>query len=243
MPEIPDVVAGQFVESSWGNDIRDRTVQRYNDATERDALNPLPVPGDLAYLDGTGEVQVYTAGAWFPIARSSYQSLLVYGDSQGYWLRPDPGDNTQDWRIVGGGGRVQLQTRASGSFVTVAAWTPTNYALTNETNDGMTTVPRNLVSVLTPDAGAFQVFCSGFLEASIGGGVYGWWEFAIRDGANTVWAITQVEGTGSVRQPIAMSTIVVNPSGNRLQLSLLRRSQNGGTQLAQRLRIGYVRIN
>lgn len=64
MPEIPDVVAGQFVESSWGNDIRDRTVQRYADATERDALNPLPVAGDLAYLQGPGLVTVYDGSTW-----------------------------------------------------------------------------------------------------------------------------------------------------------------------------------
>ena len=83
MPEIPDVVQGTPVASDWGNDIRDRTLQRYADASERDALNPLPAPGDLAYLDATGEVQCFTT-SWLPIARVSYQSLLVYGDFQGY---------------------------------------------------------------------------------------------------------------------------------------------------------------
>lgn len=64
MPEIPDVVQGNPVESAWGNDIRDRTVQRYTDAAARDSLTPLPAPGDLAYLDDTGSVQVYDGTAW-----------------------------------------------------------------------------------------------------------------------------------------------------------------------------------
>jgi hypothetical protein len=62
--EIPDVVAGTPVESNWGNDIRDRTVQRYADATERDVLVPVPVPGALAYLENTGIVTIYNGTAW-----------------------------------------------------------------------------------------------------------------------------------------------------------------------------------
>lgn len=97
MPEIPDVVQGNPVESAWGNDIRDRTVQRYADAAARDSLTPLPVAGDLAYLDDTGSVQVYDGTAWVTLADvddlDAYLPLatggVITGDvvvEQGYWL-------------------------------------------------------------------------------------------------------------------------------------------------------------
>ena len=63
-PEMPDVVTGTTVESSWGNQIRDRTVQRYADSTERDALMQLPVAGDLAWLDNEDQLTVYTGTGW-----------------------------------------------------------------------------------------------------------------------------------------------------------------------------------
>ena len=66
MPELPDQVAGELIEASWGNDIRDRTVQRYTTDAERDSLNPTPAEGELAYIESTGAFQVYTSsfGGW-----------------------------------------------------------------------------------------------------------------------------------------------------------------------------------
>ena len=68
MPEIPDVVGAATVESAWGNQIRDRTLQRYIDATARDASVPLPIAGELAYLSSTTELTVYDGTAWETIA-------------------------------------------------------------------------------------------------------------------------------------------------------------------------------
>jgi hypothetical protein len=70
MAELPDVVPGEPVASSWGNAIRDRTVQRYADATERDTENPSPDDGDLAYLTTTDVLQVYGAGTWHTYQRA-----------------------------------------------------------------------------------------------------------------------------------------------------------------------------
>ena len=64
MPELPNVVPGEPVESDWGNDIRDRTLQRYTDATDRDNRNPLPSPGDMAWLQDERRLQVYTPAGW-----------------------------------------------------------------------------------------------------------------------------------------------------------------------------------
>lgn len=71
MPEIDDVVPGEVVESVWGNDIRDRTVQRYVDAVERDFLNPNPNAGELAYLINLQQVEVFNGTDWEPFETGS----------------------------------------------------------------------------------------------------------------------------------------------------------------------------
>jgi len=70
MSEIPDVVGGEPIEIGWGNPIRDRTVQRYVDATERDTLVPVPVTGTLSYLTGSGSFEIYDGAAWIPYPRT-----------------------------------------------------------------------------------------------------------------------------------------------------------------------------
>lgn len=67
MPEIPDVIPGEPVESDWGNQIRNRTVQRYTDATERDALVPFPVAGDLAWLDTEAAMTIFDGSTWVQV--------------------------------------------------------------------------------------------------------------------------------------------------------------------------------
>jgi microcystin-dependent protein len=64
VPEIPNVIPGEPVASEWGNDIRDRTLQRYSGTTQRGTLNPTPAPGDFSYLADTGAVEVFHSGVW-----------------------------------------------------------------------------------------------------------------------------------------------------------------------------------
>lgn len=64
MAEIADVVALETITVEWGNDIRDRTIQRYADVTERATENATPGAGDLSYLEDSGDVDVYHSGAW-----------------------------------------------------------------------------------------------------------------------------------------------------------------------------------
>jgi hypothetical protein len=61
---VPDVVAGQTIESAWGNLIRDRTITPFANAAARDAAIPAPVAGMTCYLQSTGELLTYHAGAW-----------------------------------------------------------------------------------------------------------------------------------------------------------------------------------
>jgi hypothetical protein len=64
MPEIDDVVLSETIEVAWGNAIRDRTVQRYADSTERAAEHPSPAQGDLSYLEDADRLYVWTGSAW-----------------------------------------------------------------------------------------------------------------------------------------------------------------------------------
>lgn len=66
MPEMPDVLAGEVIEVDWGNDLRDRSVQRYASSATRAASVPSPVAGDLSFLQDTGLVYVYTT-SWVPL--------------------------------------------------------------------------------------------------------------------------------------------------------------------------------
>lgn len=64
MPEIDNVQIGETIAVEWGNAIRDRTIQRYANAAERDLLHPTPAEGDLSYLEDTNSIEVYDGFAW-----------------------------------------------------------------------------------------------------------------------------------------------------------------------------------
>jgi microcystin-dependent protein len=64
MPEMPDVIPEEPVSVEWGNDIRDRSLQRYASSAHRNSLNPTPVPGEISYLGDTGVIEVYHSGLW-----------------------------------------------------------------------------------------------------------------------------------------------------------------------------------
>jgi microcystin-dependent protein len=68
MPEMPNVVLDETIETEWGNDIRDRTVQRYETVTERDALHTSPADGDLSYIESTGDIDYFHLGQWRHVA-------------------------------------------------------------------------------------------------------------------------------------------------------------------------------
>lgn len=95
MAEIPDVVALETIEAQWGNLIRDRTAQRYVDATERDFLNGAPVAGDLAFLSSTDQFQVYDGVAWQTLLDQSAPVTLTGID--GDWLIFNGGAN--EWKL------------------------------------------------------------------------------------------------------------------------------------------------
>ena len=77
MAEMPNVILDETIETEWGNAIRDRTVQRYANVTERSALIPSPTEGDLAYMEDTNTVLYYDGSNWRQL--SDVGSVLMGG--------------------------------------------------------------------------------------------------------------------------------------------------------------------
>ena len=79
--ELADVIGGETITANFTNEVKDRSVMRYTDATERDSLLPTPVTGDVAFLEN---------GATF-------SELTIYGTSQ------VAGDPVLGWHTVWAG--------------------------------------------------------------------------------------------------------------------------------------------
>lgn len=78
MPEIDDVILAETITVQWGNDIRDRTIQRYADDAERASLNATPSDGDLAFMEDTGLVFVYFSTGWYQLVKHAGALLAAY---------------------------------------------------------------------------------------------------------------------------------------------------------------------
>lgn len=79
MPEIDNVASGETIEAAWGNAIRDRTVQRYTNSTDRDTSHPAPTEGDLAYLEDVNTLQFYSGSAWVNVLDTTSGYLPLTG--------------------------------------------------------------------------------------------------------------------------------------------------------------------
>lgn len=64
MAQIPDVAPNTPIASTWGNQIRDRTVAVFATTAERAAAITAPKLGQLAYIDATDTVTIYNGTAW-----------------------------------------------------------------------------------------------------------------------------------------------------------------------------------
>lgn len=140
MPEMPDVVTSETIEVEWGNAIRDRTAQRYNDVTTRTSENGSPTEGDLAFMEDTGDLDIYYSGSWRhvgapvgtvemqagatvptgwlvcngqAVSRTTYASLFTYlGGTGSPW---GVGDGETTFNVPDLRGRVPRGVAASGT--------------------------------------------------------------------------------------------------------------------------------
>jgi hypothetical protein len=96
MAEMPDVSPGEIIAASYTNDLRDRTVQRYANTAERDSDNPVPTPGDLAYITSGGDdlLQVFTT-SWEPVLLHDVTGkvTIVAGRSETLLIRSNDGSD------------------------------------------------------------------------------------------------------------------------------------------------------
>lgn len=67
MPEIADVIPGDDVIDTWGNQIRDRTNMRYSSQANLEASEPGAADGSLRWTDDNG-LLLRVAGVWEPVA-------------------------------------------------------------------------------------------------------------------------------------------------------------------------------
>lgn len=87
MAEIADVVLSEVIDEDWGNDIRDRTVQRYADSAERATEHPTPSIGDLSFLEDTKDIDVWTGAKWEHIdAKVGSLQMFASGSGKTGWL-------------------------------------------------------------------------------------------------------------------------------------------------------------
>lgn len=71
MPEQPNVLPGEIILASVHNAYRDRTLQRYTSNSQRDSLNPIPAIGEMAWITGTDELQIFASGGWTVIPNNN----------------------------------------------------------------------------------------------------------------------------------------------------------------------------
>jgi len=136
MPEIGDVIGGDDIVTGWGNAIRDRTVQRYANAAERDALVPAPVQGDLAFLKDSDTFTVFRAVTW--------RTLL--NDSSVGWNMGTQDVVVADPGKFKGPGAVRHAIKISGSIVTPVGPSTTTDLI--QLGSGFVTVSKMHVSIL-----------------------------------------------------------------------------------------------
>jgi hypothetical protein len=155
MAEIANVVSGEPVESSWGNAIRDRTVQRYVDATARAASVGFPQAGMLSWLDNPGQLDLYDGTDWVRVLEltANGSALLPTG---GVTIGTEDADlfvSFRHWRGVLGQYMQAWNTAAGAVFRFFDGSTPWDYYFGSRDTqpNGGTGLELNQASASIPD--------------------------------------------------------------------------------------------
>ena len=125
MPELPDRIDGEIIEAAHMNEATIRSVQRYADEAERDALNPAPETGQPAWIIDIAQLQFWDGTEWAPVLmtpggtmtgpivievlignpdldfrNSANQSMMAYNAAEDLWMI------SRDLRFTSDGNRV-----------------------------------------------------------------------------------------------------------------------------------------
>lgn len=79
---IPNVTDGALIETAWGNAIRSRTTERYDNLAQLKSQLPTPGDGDLAYLLDEGSTLVGKGGTWRWLTK---EFGVTVGANTPYW--------------------------------------------------------------------------------------------------------------------------------------------------------------
>lgn len=66
---LDTVIPNTTIESDWGNQVADRVIGRFANATERNAAIPSPVSGMVVWRNDLGALEIRKGGAWVPLLR------------------------------------------------------------------------------------------------------------------------------------------------------------------------------
>lgn len=140
MPEMPDVVLGETIASEWGNDIRDRTLQRYASAAARTSAIPSPNAGDLSYLADSDTLYFYSGSAWVQLALIPVTAAML--DSNAVTTAKIVDANVTGNKILDGNvTQGKLSGSIAGAFLLSNGTTGSPTITTTETSVLTTTLP------------------------------------------------------------------------------------------------------
>jgi len=83
MSELPEVIGGEVITSAFTNQVAARTAQRYASAAARDASIPVPVEGQVAWLEDTNRLTIRTGALWQHVGPRLLFRGNVNTDAQG----------------------------------------------------------------------------------------------------------------------------------------------------------------
>jgi len=176
MAQTPDVVANALIQSAWGNEIRDRTVQSFATVTERNTW-AAPPKGALAVTLDSLSLWQYDGTAWVPAGPNGVVGYAELTAGFAYSTSPiDIPGLSVTFTAAGGGRRYRIsaemwvQTTVTNDRIGFQICTPGTTVVAQGgqvavANQGIT-VTRS--AVITPAAGPVTAKIRGVRFAGTG---------------------------------------------------------------------------
>jgi len=178
-----NVVASTPITSAWGNEIRDRTVQRFASFAELTSSWTSPGEGAVAYLTDVNSLHAYNGSAWVAITpRSATVATTVTTSATAYTsLSGGPAVTLQTGpsALVTLTGNLSIPGGANSVFMACAVSGATTLAATDDASLAFALIPgvaaqcsaSYLYTGLTPGANTFTARYRAGTASSVGFGL------------------------------------------------------------------------